>query len=279
MARVILFGGGDGGGIIIGSKGVRPIPPFDPSIRLQLRGLSSLLQGISQMSSKSAREMSTLTNRVSNLVIGQVEQIVGPLDGENAIIYQDEDGGFTCGNTGKPPIPFPWPPRTIPSINDLITSGIVERELIDFINAASAQKLKWNAILENPASAAGRLNLQLSERTSQDLQRLAPSQLEKIADPVDREVVKFFHAVIEDGHHLATWATRPHEVSEKLKFKLSDKAFDRLLAGGSNMVLDPGSKMNPLGAAVVVAVVIMLVPTEAGRTKLSVKDLSGIRKF
>ena len=30
--RVILFGGGDGGGLIIGPHGVRPIPPFDPGL-------------------------------------------------------------------------------------------------------------------------------------------------------------------------------------------------------------------------------------------------------
>jgi hypothetical protein len=43
MATVILFGGGDAGGIIISDKGVRGIPPFDPGVLLQLRGVSALV--------------------------------------------------------------------------------------------------------------------------------------------------------------------------------------------------------------------------------------------
>ena len=71
MTKVILFGGGDAGGLIIGSNGVRPIPPFDPSIRLQLRGLSALKNGIKCMpeNPQTLREMGTLVNRVSNLVV------------------------------------------------------------------------------------------------------------------------------------------------------------------------------------------------------------------
>jgi hypothetical protein len=32
-ARVVLFGGGEGGGLIFGLHGVRPIPPFDSVLR------------------------------------------------------------------------------------------------------------------------------------------------------------------------------------------------------------------------------------------------------
>ena len=279
MAKVILFGGGDAGGLIIGPNGVRPIPPFDPSIRLQLRGLSALINGITRMPEKPEREMGKLINRVSNLIVEQVEAVVGRLEGENSLIYQDEDGGFTCGSTGKPPIPFPWPPQQSSSLADLIASGVLERELVDFVKDASVKGIKTEEILENPSGIADKLGTQLSERTIQDLQQLAPSQVEKITDPVEREVLEFFHKVVKDGRFLSTWATRPSEVSAKLKVQLSDKAFDRIVAGGSSTIFDPGIAANPVAIAVVVGIVIMLYDRNAELANLRVKDRSGIAKF
>lgn len=279
MAQVILFGGGDGGGLIIGPNGVRPIPPFDPSIRLQLRGLSALLAGITRVPEKPQREMGKLVNRVSNLVIEQVEAVVGRLEGDNSLIYQDEDGGFTCGSTGKPPIPIPWPPLQSPTVTDLIASGVLEHDLVDFVKEAGNKKISIADVLEKPAEVAGRLGRQLSERTIQDLQQLAPSRLEKINDPIEREVIQFFHKVANDGRFLSTWATRPTEAATALKVQLSDKAFERIVAGGSSTIFDPGLAMNPIAVAVVVGVVIMLVTRDAEITRIPIKDRSGLAKF
>jgi len=44
MAKVILFGGGDGGGIIIGPEGIKPIPPWNPDMAHGLRAIASLTQ-------------------------------------------------------------------------------------------------------------------------------------------------------------------------------------------------------------------------------------------
>lgn len=275
MARVILFGGGDGGGLIITEGGVRPIPPFDPGIRLQLRGISALLNGIQQIPDEPAREMSTWLNRVSNLIVEQVEAAVGPLDEDNSLIYQDEDGGFTCGSTGRPPIPFPWPAPEIPTLGNLIATGIMERELIDFVEAANKQELKINDILEAPAAAATQVGIQLSERTIQDLQRLAPSQLQNITNPVDYEIVQFFHKVAEDGRFLSTWATRPYEAATALQVELSTSALENILAGGSSIAFDPGIRQNPVGVAVAVGIVIMLVTRE----RFGIRDFSNAPKF
>lgn len=279
MAKVVLFGGGDGGGFIFSERGVRPIPPFDPAVRLQLRGLSALLAGTRRMSGKPPRELGTLLNKVANLVVEQVEAVVGPVDGEDALVYQDDDGGFTCGSTGKPPIPFPWPPLALPSVNELIAVGVLERELVDFVSAASERKIDMAKLLEDPSAVADKIGLTLSLRAAADLQQLAPSRIEHIKDPTDKEIVGFFHAVLKDGRFLADWAKRPAETAEKLKIKLSDKAFEKIIAGGSIGVTDPGSVMNPVAIAVVVGVVIMLVPTEAGRGKLVIRDFSGRAKF
>ncbi|OQR53540.1 hypothetical protein [Bacillus sp. CDB3] len=277
MTQVILFGSGDGGGLIIGPNGVRPIPPFDPAIRLQLRGFSSLLNGIGRMSEKPAREMGKYLNQISNLLVVEIEEIVGPLNGDNSFIYQDEDGGFICGSTGKPPIPFPWPPEKMPSVNDLIAAGMLEHQFIDYIRIAGEQKIAIHDVLEEPVAVAGRIGMKLSDRTIQDLQRLAPSQLENIEDPVDREVVQFFHKVLEDGRFLSNWATRPYEVAKQLKADISSSAIERILTGGAS-ALNGSDRMNPVAVAVAVGIVIMLVDDPA-RRGIPIRDSSGLEKF
>jgi hypothetical protein len=278
MASVILFGGGDGGGLIIGPNGVRPIPPFDPFLRLQLRGLSALLQGTTGMPERLQGEMASLTTRVSNLVVEQVEGVVGKLDADNSLIYQDADGGFTCGSTGRPPIPIPWPPSKMPSLSDLLRGGVFERELIDLIGMASAQQIAITELLESPQEVAHRLGIAISTRTAQDLQQLAPSHVAEVQDPVNKEIVQFFHKVAEDGRFLATWATRPAEAASQLGVQISDRAFDRLVAGAAGMPLGPGAVSSPVAVAVAVGITIMLVTDEPGRV-LPVLDRSGIVKF
>lgn len=63
MARVILFGGGDGGGLIIGPNGVRPIPPFDPVLLKQIKAISQLTQAIQLADGTASRELASLTRR------------------------------------------------------------------------------------------------------------------------------------------------------------------------------------------------------------------------
>lgn len=208
-----------------------------------------------------------------------VEAIVGRLEGENSLIYQDDDGGFTCGSTGKPPIPIPWPPLQSPSITDLIANGVLEYDLVNFVNKAGSEGIKITEILENPAAVANSLNMKLSERTIQDLLQLAPSRLQTINDPVEREVIQFFHKVAEDGRFLSTWATRPAEAADTLKVQLSDRAFERIVAGGSSAIFDPGSVMSPVAVAVAVGIVIMLVTRDAELARIPIKDRSGIAKF
>ncbi len=275
MAKLILFGGGDGGGLIIGPNGVRPIPPFDPVMRLQLRGLSALLNGIGRMSGNPAREMGKLLNQVSNLLVIEFEEIVGPLEGENSLVYQDEDGGFTCGSTGKPPLPFRWPPQEMPSVNDLIAAGVFEHQFIDYIRVAGEQKIAVRDVLEEPAAIATQLGMELSERTIQDLQRLAPSQLDKIEDPVDREVVQFFQKVVEDGRFLSTWATRPYEVAQHLKAGISASAIERILTCGASALTGSGERTSPVLVAVAIAVVIVVYE----EPRSTITDSSGLAKF
>lgn len=275
MARVILFGGGDGGGLIIGPNGIRPIPPFDPGLLKQIKAVSYLTQALQTGSSSAGRDVAALTTKLANVVIGEIEGVVGTLDKDGALVYQDDDGGFTCGSTGKPPIPFPWPPHRSFGIDDLVSGGIVEKELFDVL---SGGKIDVKALLTDPKSAASKAGVKLSSRSIDQLAQISPSQVKKIQDPQAREVAGFFHKVVEDGRFLETWALRPHEVSNALGIKLSDAAIDRIVAGSS--VFRPsggGEVMNPVAVAVAVGVVIMLVTRDANA--IPILDRSGLQKF
>jgi hypothetical protein len=176
---------------------------------------------------KIAKSATTLCN----LAVEQVEEAVGPLEGNQSLIFQDDDGGFVCGSTGKPPIPIPWPPRTIPSVQDYLSAGVVERDLVTFVRTARAKKTSLTRLFEQPEKVAKELGLTLSEKSVKDLQSLAPKNRADIKDPVEREIVGFFQKVVADGRYLDVWFTRPYEVSKDLKYKLSDLAKERLIAG------------------------------------------------
>jgi hypothetical protein len=281
MAQLILFGGGDAGGLFIGPKGVRPIPPLDLNIRLQLRGLSALLKGSEPMQKKSSQEMATLMNKLSNLIFTQVEGIIGPLEGDHSLIYQDDEGGFYCGSTGKPPLPFPWPPRIYPNLNDLMSAGVLEKELIDFVSKVVEQKMDILNVLENPAAVALKLGIQLSKRAINDLQLLAPSQLKKVSDPINREIIQFFHAVAKDGQFLSTWATHPYQVADQLKVKLSDAACEKILNYGASTFSDPTCIFIVIGIVlkVVIGVIIVIGVVTEIEGEPEVIDRSGKSKF
>jgi len=280
MAQLIIFGGGDAGGLLIGTKGVRPIPPFDPNIRLQLRGLSALLNGSDPVPQKSAREMATLMNKLSNLIFSKVEDIIGPLEGDNSLIYQDDDGGFYCGSSGKAPVPFKWPPRIYPDVNELIAAGVLEKELIDFINEAANQKMDILKVLEEPAKVATKLGINLSEKTVKDLQRVAPSQLNTISNPIDREVIHFFHSVAKDGRFLSTWATQPYHVADQLNLKISDEAVEQILTARAGQTSSACGR----GCFLVIAhficwIVVIIAIVVSKDESIYISDSSGLKKF
>lgn len=278
MATVILFGGGNAGGIVISDTGVRPIPPFDPAILLQLRGVGAMIHALERIPSENMmRKVAPLVHQLSNLAIEQVEQIVGPLQSEHSLIYQDENGGFSCGATGKPPVAFSWPPSSVPQIQDLIANGVIDPNLIEFFRAAKSDDIDILEAIENSETVAQKLGVPLSKQTHQDLKLLAPSQVNNIKDPVDQEIIQYLHKVLRDGRFLQTWATQPFEVSKQLGIKLSDSSRDRLIAGGTNAAYlspgQPGTRWLPIA----IAIVIILWPSDAEGK--GIRDRSNLRKF
>jgi hypothetical protein len=277
MKTVILFGGGDAGGLIITENGVRPIPPFDPAIRLNLKSASAMVIGVTAAHSVNTRhQMAKLATSICNLAVQQVEDVVGPLDADRSLIFLDEDGGFTCGSTGKPPIPIPWPPQMTPSIKELIAEGVVETDMLDLVKHAHSKGISLIDIFEKPLEVAKQLGLTLSEKSANDLRILAPSRLELIKDPLDREIVAFFHKVTEDGRYLETLYSRPYEVSQTLKFKISAQALERMVTRGGvsaeRMVANPAM-------AIVVVILIVIVWDSVTPPIDRVNDRSGVEKI
>ena len=109
---LILFGGGDGGGIGIRGDGkVIRIPPYNPETMRQLRSLAGL--AIAQTNIKDqglAREIGALGQKVATTSIPGVLATVLPAGATvTGVAFLDDDGGFTCGSTGQHFGPFPGP--------------------------------------------------------------------------------------------------------------------------------------------------------------------------
>ena len=111
---LILFGGGDGGGISIDANGIHRIPPWTPDVLLQLKTVSALVGVTALHDATLTKEAGAIAERLSTQVIPQITKTAGATNlGDNSIAFVDGDGGFVCGSTGKRPIPIP--PKTLTS--------------------------------------------------------------------------------------------------------------------------------------------------------------------
>jgi len=261
MAQVILFGGGDGGGLVITPNGIRRIPPFDPLLRGQLAALSKLTRASAFLPNADIRrQLAPVTAKLTFLVLAQVESLVGTIDSANGLVYDDPDGGFVCGSTGKPPIPVP--PKG--SLQNLLESGQFGSEELRFLESAIAKKADIFALFEDPQREAKRLQLPITAETTERI-RLAHLSRAKLQDPVDKEIADFFQKTVLDGRYVHEWAAAPARVSDQLGFSVSKAALERISQiSAVNQFLPPGSTAeNPIAIAVVVGIVIMLVDRPA----------------
>lgn len=288
MRSVILFGGGDGGGLIITPNGVRPIPPFSPDVLLTLRAAAAMVNSLAATGERALKtKKAKLAASLANLAVEQVEAVVGPLEGEQALVYQDDDGGFYCGSTGKPPIPIPWPPSVVPSLPELMAAGLIERDVVELLQTAKTRNVPYTRVFEDPAGVAKSLKVDVSAKTASDLQLLAPSNVAKLKDPTDREILGFFHKVADDGRFLQDWLVKPAEVSNELKVELSEAALERIVTGGALAAF--GGRLGPnafadIGVCVAVVtgadvVIIAVVALSQREVNDIVIDRSGIAKI
>jgi hypothetical protein len=280
MGRVILFNGGTSGSIYIHSDGVQPISPLPPPVLMHLRAVADLLRATQGSSAEesTSKDLQTLITKVANLAIERVEAAVGSLDGEDSLVYLEDNDGFICGSTGAPPRPIKWPLLDPPTVEELVQGGFLAADVGEFLKRTHAQGLKVADVLANPDAAAKQVGLKLSKLAIANLKPLAPSQLDKISDPVDREIVGFFHKVSDDGRFLDRWNREPAAVANSLGIKLDIRAIDKIL-GTSAIIGRHGEVANlsiEQGIVVgVVAVVLVVVVPEFDK----VRDLSTVTKF
>ncbi|MFN8096948.1 MAG: hypothetical protein U0Q21_01455 [Dermatophilaceae bacterium] len=275
---IILFGGGDAGGIRITPKGIEPIPPWDPTLRLQLKGLNQLARARMLLDEEArVRHLDEPLTQLTHSVLTQVEALVGEIDAENGLVFQDADGGFTCGSTGKPPIPFPVPVDPRRTVEGLLSRSVLDEETLTFLQRAAAAKMDVFAVAGDPRTASEHLGLELSPGVENALHRLAKSS-DALDDGVAREVVDFYKAVVADGRFIADWVIAPTEVAGKLGIDVSRDALDRIVATRDAGITGRlgGEVMSPAAVAVAVAIVIVLWSDEVD---LPVLDRSGLQKL
>jgi hypothetical protein len=286
MKTLLVFNGGAEGALLLTSNGAYPAQLSEPEVLNALKATAKLVVALSASSSKSSRtKLSKMSIGAANLSVEMVENLFGPLNPERAIVFLDDDGGFICGSTGKPPIHVPWPPRPFKEPGDLIKAGIIESDVLELIRKSKAEGNDLTKVFENPAAAAKALGLPLSAKSASDLSQLAPSKVSKVKDPVDREMMKLFLAVLKDGRYTQTWFERPYEVSRALNVKISDTAIDRIasIAATANFgnIADEGTSAICAGviwAGVCIAVGTLFVG-QMNPIDTLIKDRSGTAKF
>jgi hypothetical protein len=233
MKTLIVFNGGTEGGLLLTPNGVFTAPPFEADVLNSLKATARLVLAMNAARDQNTQsKLSKMAIGAANLSVEMIENLLGPLDPERAIVFQDPDGGFTCGSTGKPPLPVPWPPRPFKDANDLIKAGVIEADVLELLRESKAKGKDFTKVFEEPAAAAKELGLSLSAKSAEDLSQLAPSKVSKVQNPVDREMLNLFHAVLKDGRFTETWFDRPHEVARLLKVEISDTAVERIVNVG-----------------------------------------------
>ena len=74
---MILFGGGDGGGIVIDANGIHRIPPYDPGVLLQLKAVSALVGVNALHDATLTRDAAAIAERLTTSVIPQLTKTAG----------------------------------------------------------------------------------------------------------------------------------------------------------------------------------------------------------
>jgi hypothetical protein len=96
MEIVILFGGGDAGGLVITAHGIRRIPPFGPEVLHELRAVNNLV--------RVGKEFNDVAARLSGQALAQIGKATGTTGA--SVVFADGDDVVYCGN-GRIPVPIP----------------------------------------------------------------------------------------------------------------------------------------------------------------------------
>jgi hypothetical protein len=105
MAYVVLFDGGDAGGVILTEHGVKPVPPWEPFWLAELRALAGLVAAQASARSRSAAgEFAPQIAALNRSVLEAATRDFGSL-GNGGILFAGGSDGVYCGSTGPVHIP------------------------------------------------------------------------------------------------------------------------------------------------------------------------------
>ena len=189
---------------------------------------------------------------------------IGELHGPSGFVYDGDGGGFTCGSDGGRP--FPIPRRRKPRFPDpveLLESGHIETSIGELIEAAerSGGKISPVDILENPAEVAKKLGVKLSKTALHDLESVSFKGVDRISDPIQREVIGFLHEAARNEIDLKEVSTRPAHVADRLGLKLSDAALAKVVGTSGGVMITP--------AQIILGIIIVYISTRPGHDGLS----------
>lgn len=106
MAYVVLFGGGDAGGVILTEHGIKPIPAWNPYGLGQLRALSALVAARATVGPRRVdRALDQMIEALSRSVMDAANEDFGSL-GNGGILFTDDEDGVYCGSTGPVHVPI-----------------------------------------------------------------------------------------------------------------------------------------------------------------------------
>ena len=274
--------------LLIDKTRTRRIPALDLATRNLADALNRLTAVISVTKEAESDSLRKPAAKLAGQLTERIEQALGPLDASGGVVYTDPEGGFTCGSDGKVPIPLPPEPDVLPTPEELKASGVLDSTSVRLLSRAIEQEVNVLELFEDPREIAEKLDVDLDEEGINTLRSLAPSRIERITDPVQREVVHYMHRVLEDGRFTDSFLAKPASVSAALDIKLSDAAFDRILKGASTG-LGGGQFAEPVSIAVGITVIVVVDSIVVGlvvtATKASfeglrtVTDRSGLEKF
>lgn len=258
--RKLVFAA-DGPFLLIDDGKTRRIPALDRATRNLAASLNRLTAVITVTQAAEAKALAKSAASLAEQLVRRIEDAVGPLDPEGGVVYTDTDGGFICGSTGRPPIPLPPEPDILPTPEELKASGVLDSMSVRLLSRAIEKEMDVLQLFEDPRDIADKLNIDIDEQTIDTLRSLAPSRLDRITDPVQREVVQYLHKVLEDGRFTDSFLAKPASVSAALNIKLSDAAFDRIIKGASAGLgsgIGGGEVMEPISIAVGITVIVIV---------------------
>ena len=109
MAYVVLFGGGDAGGVILTEHGIKPIPPWNALYLGQLKALSGLVSARAAAGPRRAdKALDGLIDTLGRMVMDAAVQAFGSL-GSGGLLFSDGDEGVYCSAAGAVHVPIRRP--------------------------------------------------------------------------------------------------------------------------------------------------------------------------